>query len=325
MIKFDTNGAGLGTIFYDPNDCDTLIKKTDETEINFYKGIYSNNVAEPIKQLKQILPEVIMKKTNAKTKILYMKNISKNMKEPLTLDLKIGTHCFSKEELKKHICFRLFRFLKKKIHNLISKYRGNERRGWNFNSGTGKQFSSITKISRLYKGRHSERYLELFIKNHQISCETLDRIIEKLQSIKSIIEKNGQFAFLDSSIFIAIDKENQHNLEVKLIDPSYYIDIKKESQKHFIKYSQRFNKGLECLLKYFQDLKLNILNQQNSKNLLINKGSDINLSNPNISEPKLPNQLLQKTPTCSLISSKKSLKQIQYCKRVKNEVLQCSL
>lgn len=174
---------------------DKIQKSTCENEFQFYLHQREN----PNDPLNNIIPKTFDLPANNGYDIL-MENCKYGLTNPITMDVKIGRRTMCQQEMKRQGDSLLVRSVRKTFAKAKDFFSGSSHRGYRVVGGKG-----LSK-HELINSNNSENILKSLIKNKRFNQEVIESLYQQLVAIKKAT-KNSDYAFVDSSIFIAIDEK----------------------------------------------------------------------------------------------------------------------
>lgn len=183
----------------------TCAKKTNKTELEFYRDIYK--IHSPLTNHIPLY-KGICKLNNINR--LVVENLKLNMKNPIEIDIKIGKYTAYLSELLNSGYKTSNAIIKTTKMRLSNSFTSSQDLKFRV---VGGNFINKNKITiQLY---NQEYLLTLFVNNNK---DIIKPIINKLKIIINALNKTKFISLIGSSVYIVYDSANTKNINVKLID-----------------------------------------------------------------------------------------------------------
>tara|TARA_Y100000310_G_C20484090_1_gene716078 strand:+ start:109 stop:903 length:795 start_codon:yes stop_codon:yes gene_type:complete len=180
-----------------------------------------------------------------KLRYIQLENLTKSMKQPCIMDIKIGKETASEHELrgkKKHSLKKRIGFkLKKSRHNLLDRLTTSHHHGFRIESATNVTFS---KMKLMHTSPHT--VFRRFFKSNIIRKHVI-RQIEKIHTF-AMSKQFDEYSFIGSSILIIYDCASlRRSPKVAMIDFAHARQSRRMTRDEK-KFRQLYRQGLTKLL-----------------------------------------------------------------------------
>tara|TARA_Y100001970_G_C14164269_1_gene820346 strand:+ start:211 stop:1062 length:852 start_codon:yes stop_codon:yes gene_type:complete len=234
----------------------TYCAKKIDSKINNELAFYHRNCSSKKRKICEFIPKYDgLCVDNSKVKHILLEDLTKNMKNPFVMDVKIGKMTASYHQLigkkKKISSLKKLKYFTKKVRHLLLAYITiSNKYGFRTSSIPSDQFKNRLSIGRL----HPQKMFSIYFRNDKNNI-ALTSVMKEMTKINKFVQSNefDEYSFVGSSILFIFDnsKNNRNKVNVSIIDFNRSRQSKRMT-KNAKKYREYFRQGTQQLLTELQ-------------------------------------------------------------------------